>query len=75
MILKKANGQAWNHFTSIYLSRNSFRKYNSCWAIAIKVENRFTLNVVIYQGVLGVKQENIKRIDSQQTGDEIRQIH
>ena len=62
-MFKKANEQAWNHFTSIYLSRNSFRKYNSCWAIAIKVENRFTVKAVIYQGVLGVKQEDIKRID------------
>lgn len=50
-------------------------KYNGCWAIAIEVENRFTVKAATYKGDLEVKQENIKRIDSQQTGSEIREIH
>ena len=50
-------------------------KYNGCWAIAIEVENRFTVKAAIYKGDLEVNQENIKRIDSQQTQAEIREIH
>ncbi len=51
------------------------RKYNGCWAIAIEVENRFTVKAAMYRGVLEVKQENINRIDSEQTQAEIREIY
>lgn len=50
------------------------KKYNGCWAIAIEVENRFTVKVAVYDGALEVKQENMKPIDSQQTQAEIREI-
>ncbi len=50
-------------------------KYNGCWAIAIEVENRFTVKAAIYKGVLSVKPENMKQIDSQQTQAEIKQIY
>lgn len=51
------------------------RKYNGYWAIAIEVENRFTVKAVTYKEILEVKQENIKRIDCEQTQAEIREIH
>lgn len=51
------------------------RKYNGCWAIAIEVENRFTVKAAIYKGALEVRQENIERIDCNQTQTEIREIH
>lgn len=51
------------------------RKYNGCWAIALEVENRFTVKAATYKGVLEVKQENIKQIDCEQTQAEIRDIH
>lgn len=51
------------------------RKYNGCWAIAIEVENRFTVKAAIYKGALEVRQENIQRIDCEQTQAEIRDIH
>jgi hypothetical protein len=51
------------------------RKYNGYWAIAIEVENRFTVKAVTYKEILEVKQENIKRIDCEQTQAEIKEIH
>lgn len=51
------------------------RKYNSYWAIAIEVENRFTVKAATYKGALEVKQENIKQIDCEQTQAEISEIH
>jgi len=51
------------------------RKYNGCWAIAIEVENRFTVKAAVYNGVVEVKQENMKRLDLEQTQAEIKEIY
>ena len=51
------------------------KKYNGCWAIAIEVENRFTVKAIVYRETVEVKQENILRIDSEQTQAEIRKIY
>lgn len=51
------------------------RKYNGYWAIAIEVENRFTVKAAVYKEVVEVKQENMKRIDSEQTQAEIQEIY
>lgn len=51
------------------------RKYNGYWAIAIEVENRFTVKAAVYNKVVEVKQENMKRIDSEQTQSEIKEIY
>lgn len=51
------------------------RKYNGYWAIAIEVENRFTVKAAVYNGVVEVKQENMKRIDSEQSQAEIKEIY
>jgi hypothetical protein len=51
------------------------KKYNGCWAIAIEVENRFTVKAAVYNGALDVTQENMKPIDSQQTQAEVRNIY
>lgn len=50
-------------------------KYNGYWAIAIEVENRFTVKAAVYNQVVEVKQENMKRIDSEQTQAEIQEIY
>lgn len=51
------------------------RKYNGYWGIAIEVENRFTVKAAVYNKVVEVKQENMKRIDSEQTKAEIKEIY
>ncbi|PSB44104.1 hypothetical protein C7B80_21765 [Cyanosarcina cf. burmensis CCALA 770] len=51
------------------------KKYNSCWAIAIEVENRFTVKAAVYDGTLELRQENMKPIDLQQTQAEIAEIY
>lgn len=51
------------------------KKYNGCWAIAIEVENRFTVKAAVYNGTLEVKQDQMKPIDSQQTQAEVREIY
>ncbi|OWY64958.1 hypothetical protein B7486_44500 [cyanobacterium TDX16] len=51
------------------------KKYNGCWAIAIEVENRFTVKAAMYDGTLELRQENMKPIDSRQTQAEIREIY
>ncbi|MBD2309997.1 hypothetical protein H6G17_31860, partial [Chroococcidiopsis sp. FACHB-1243] len=51
------------------------QKYNGCWAIAIEVENRFTVKAAVYNGTLEVKQDQMKPIDSQQTQAEVREIY
>lgn len=51
------------------------RKYNGYWAVAIEVENRFTVKAAVYNKVVEVKQENMKRIDSEQTQAEIKEIY
>lgn len=50
-------------------------KYNGSWAIAIEVENRFTVKAAVYNAVVEVKPENMKRIDSEQTQAEIKEIY
>lgn len=50
-------------------------KYNGYWAIAIEVENRFTVKAAVYNKVVEVKQENMNRIDSEQTQAEIQEIY
>jgi hypothetical protein len=51
------------------------RKYNGCWAVAIEVENRFSVKAAVYQGVVEVRQDQMKRIDSEQTQAQIKEIH
>lgn len=50
------------------------KKYNGSWAIALEVENRFTLKAAVYDRTLELRQEQMKSIDSQQTQAEIREI-
>lgn len=51
------------------------KKYNGCWAIAIEVESRFTVKAAVYDGILELRQENMKPIDSEQSQTEIREIY
>ena len=51
------------------------QKYNGCWAIAIEVENRFTVKAAVYDGTLELRQENMKPIDSEQSQMEIKDIY
>ncbi|MDZ4877829.1 MAG: hypothetical protein CLLPBCKN_007264 [Chroococcidiopsis cubana SAG 39.79] len=51
------------------------KKYNGCWAIAIEVENRFTVKAAVYNGTLEVKQENMKPIDLQPTQTKIAETY